>query len=62
MSKGDRPEFGKGEAMTLSNQSNRSIFDDDEALYQSIKALIEQSRTQYSAGKSDFGADLLAGW
>jgi predicted nuclease of restriction endonuclease-like (RecB) superfamily len=46
MSKGDRPEFGKGEAMTLSNQSDRSAFGDDEALYQSIKALIERSRMQ----------------
>jgi predicted nuclease of restriction endonuclease-like (RecB) superfamily len=49
MSKGDHPEFGKGEAMTLSNQSDRSAFGDNEALYQSIKALIERSRMQVVA-------------
>jgi predicted nuclease of restriction endonuclease-like (RecB) superfamily len=45
----DRTEFSEGEAMTLSNPPDRSALGDDEALYQTIKALIERSRVQVVA-------------
>jgi predicted nuclease of restriction endonuclease-like (RecB) superfamily len=45
----NRSEFSKDEAMVLNDPPDRSVAQDDEALYQSIKALIERSKAQVVA-------------